>query len=99
MKEIYANIQDLLNKIYYEDHQWNIYADQKVVAMLNRLQGGHIKYFCSLCEWEEPREGQALPCKAMATLRRNNSRPEECSTLSLVNKINIYLSPLHTNLD
>jgi len=44
MKEIYANIQGLLNKIYYEDHQWNIYADLKVVAMLTRLQG-HTNFF------------------------------------------------------
>jgi len=52
MKEIYANIQGLLNKICFEDDQWNIHADLKVVAMLTQLQGGHTKLFCFLCEWD-----------------------------------------------
>jgi hypothetical protein len=52
IKEIYANIQGLLNKICHEDHQWNIYADLKVVAMLTRLQGGHTTFFGFLREWD-----------------------------------------------
>jgi len=54
MKEIYANIQGLLNKKCHEDHQWNIYADLEVVAMLMRLQGGHTKFFGLLFEWKSP---------------------------------------------
>jgi len=34
MKENYTNIPGLLKKIYYEDHQWSIRVDLKVVAML-----------------------------------------------------------------
>jgi hypothetical protein len=46
-KDIYANAPGLLKNICYEDHQWNIHADLKVVAMLTRLQGGHTKFFAS----------------------------------------------------
>jgi hypothetical protein len=40
MKETYKNLQVLITKIYYEEHQWNICADLKVTAMLTVLQGG-----------------------------------------------------------
>jgi len=52
MKVTYANIQGLLKKKNCEDHQWNICADLKVVAMLTGLQGGCTKYCCFLCEWD-----------------------------------------------
>jgi hypothetical protein len=48
----YATIQGLLEKISYEDHQWNICADLKVVALLTGLQGGYTKLCCFLCEWD-----------------------------------------------
>jgi hypothetical protein len=46
----------------------------------------------------EPSEGQALPCKAMATQRRSDSRSEERSTSSFSRRAEIYLTPLHTQL-
>jgi len=51
MKETCANIQGLLKK-NYEDHQWNICAELKVVALLIGLQGGCTKLCCFLCEWD-----------------------------------------------
>ena len=49
MKEPYATIQGLLKKIYYEDIQWNICADLKVMTMLSGLQGVNTKSCCFLC--------------------------------------------------
>jgi len=46
---------------------------------------------------EEPSEGQALLGKAMATLRRNDSRSVECRTLSFSQQDqNIFISTSHT---
>jgi hypothetical protein len=73
MRETYASIQGLLEKMCYEDHQWNIRTDLKVVALLTGLQGGYTKCCCFLCEWDRS-EGRALPCQAMATTRRIDSR-------------------------
>jgi hypothetical protein len=50
MKETYAIFQGLLTKMCYEDRQWNICADLKVVAMLIGLQEGYTKFCCFLCE-------------------------------------------------
>jgi hypothetical protein len=47
--------------------------------MLTALQEGYTKLCCFLCEWNNRGEGQALPCKAIATVRKSDSRSEECS--------------------
>jgi hypothetical protein len=45
----------------------------------------------------EPSEGQAIPCKSMATLRKSDSRSEECSTSSFSQRAeNIFTSTSHT---
>lgn len=33
-------------KIGYKEHQWNVCADLKVIAMLNGLQGRYTKFYC-----------------------------------------------------
>jgi hypothetical protein len=44
----------------------------------------------------KPSAGQALPCKAMATSRRNDFRPEEYSKSSFSRKHkNLFTSTLH----
>ena len=48
-KDTCTNIQRLLEKQCYEDHQCNTRADLEVVAMLTSLQEGYMK-FCFLCE-------------------------------------------------
>ena len=37
IEETYASIQGLLNKICYEEHQWNLGADLRVMAVLTEL--------------------------------------------------------------
>ena len=51
MKEHYASIQGYLEKICYEDHQWNICADPKFVTLLTGLHGIYTRVCCFLCEW------------------------------------------------
>jgi hypothetical protein len=46
MKETYENFRVLLQKIRYEEHRWNVFADMKVITMLMVKQGGYSK-FCS----------------------------------------------------
>jgi len=52
MKENYANMKLLLQKIKYSQYMWSICADLKVVAILTGLQGGYTKFCCFLCEWD-----------------------------------------------
>ena len=52
MKETYDNMKQLLRCIEYDQHQWQLCGDLKVVALLLGLQSGYTKYCCFLCEWD-----------------------------------------------
>jgi hypothetical protein len=46
MKDMKENIHLLLQKIGYEEHQWNICADLRVTAMLTGMQARYTKFYC-----------------------------------------------------
>jgi hypothetical protein len=52
MKETYENMKNLLDKINYNKHCWNVCSDLKIVAILLGMQLGYTKYCCFICEWD-----------------------------------------------
>ena len=58
MKETYENMRNLLQAIKYEQFQWSICADLKVIAILTGLQGGYTKHCCFLCHWDSRAKDQ-----------------------------------------
>jgi hypothetical protein len=52
MKETYENMKNLLDKINYKKHYWNVCGDLKIVAVLLGMQVGYTKYYCFICEWD-----------------------------------------------
>lgn len=50
--ETYDNIGAILKLIQYEEYQWFICADLKIVAILMGLRQGYSKHQCFLCLWE-----------------------------------------------
>jgi hypothetical protein len=46
MKETHVYRQVFLQKIRYYEHQWNICADLKVIALLTAQKGGYTKFCC-----------------------------------------------------
>ena len=44
-KGTYENLQALLQKLRCDEHQRDIFADLKFIAILNEFQGGYIKLF------------------------------------------------------
>jgi hypothetical protein len=68
--------------VFYEDHQWNLHANLKVVVMLTELQGGYKKFCCCLCEWYSRARDRHYHVRAMATPTRAGSRGEERSISS-----------------
>ena len=50
--ESYSNLELLLRNLKYEDHDWMICGDLKVIALVLGLQGGYTKYPCVLCLWD-----------------------------------------------
>lgn len=50
-KETHAVLGQIMLDINYEQHQWKICCDLKVVTMLCGLQSGRTKHMCFLCKW------------------------------------------------
>jgi hypothetical protein len=52
MKEGYKALSLVLEKINYQEHQWVICVDLKMVNFFLGQQSGYTKYPCFLCHWE-----------------------------------------------
>ena len=49
MKEDRESVRILLELIRYNNHNWNVCRDFKMIAFLLGMQGGYTKHSCSLC--------------------------------------------------
>ena len=52
MKETYENMKILLDNLKYDEYQWFICGDLKVIAILLGLQSSYTKYTRVLCLWD-----------------------------------------------
>lgn len=98
MKETYESMVMLLDLINYNNHEWNICADLKVVSMITGLQQGYTKYCCFLCKWDSRAREQHYvkknwPKRINYTIGENNLKFSP-----LVKKNKIILPPLHIKL-
>lgn len=51
-KESYETMKKLLNLIKYDDHQWRLCCDLKVVGLCLGQQMGNTKFPCFICMWD-----------------------------------------------
>ncbi len=58
LKESYENMQLLLEKINYVEHEFIVCGDLKVICMLLGQQSGYTKFPCFLCEWDSRARSQ-----------------------------------------
>lgn len=49
VKETYANLQAIRDFFQYEEFEWPIFGDLKVVGILMGLKSGYAKHQCFLC--------------------------------------------------
>ena len=94
MKETYENMRNLLKVIKYEQFQWSVSADLKVIAILTGLQGGYTKHCCFLCHWDSRTKDQYTITKWPP---RKQLVPGEMNVTNerLVDPEKIFLPPLH----
>lgn len=98
MKENYDTLKQILLDIKYEEHQWRISCDLKVVAILMGLQLGYTKHMCFMCLWDTRFKGNQYQTHYWAdratapNVRGNVIHP------SLVEKEKILMPPLHIKL-
>ena len=58
LKEKYDAIEFVLRQIKYEQHQWPICVDLKMVSILLGQQLGYTKFPCYLCKWDSRADSQ-----------------------------------------
>lgn len=50
--ESYKSMERIFEKIQYNEHQWDVRSDLKVVALVTGMQTGNTKFSCCLCEFD-----------------------------------------------
>lgn len=73
-KESRESMENILNAIKYEEYEWNICCDLKVVSILMGLQGGYTKNMCFLCLWDSRADSEHYNRKKLPD--RTNFVPE-----------------------
>jgi hypothetical protein len=98
MKETYDSMKMLIQELKYDQHQWLICGDLKVVALLLGLQGGYTKYPCFLCLWDS--RADALHYTQREWPERTHFTPGTLNVKEqpLVDRHKVLLPPLHIKL-
>ena len=98
LRETYENLEFILDRIKYNEHEWQICADLKVVAILNGMQTGYTKYMCFLCKWDSRARSEHYVRSLWPP--RDSLTPGSHNVIhkALVKKENIILPPLHIKL-
>ena len=98
MKKDRESAKLLLELIQYNDHNWGVSGDLKMIAFLLGLQGGYTKYSCFLCLWNSRADEQHYLVKNWPV--RKDLTPDSYNVLnsSLIKRSKILLPPLHIKL-
>jgi hypothetical protein len=98
MKETYASLKFLLQKIEYDQHHRQICADFKVIALVLGMQTGFTKYMGFLCEWDSRDKQQHYYKKVWPPRRQLTPGSKNVQHEPLVERSHILLPPLHIKL-
>lgn len=98
MKESYENMKTLLLRIKYDEHQWQICGDLKVVALLLGLQLGYTKFCCFICEWDSRDRKEHYKKKVWPHRQSLQPGQKNVKNDPLVDPQKVLLPPLHIKL-
>lgn len=98
MKESYETMVTLLKFIKYDEHEWKVCADLKVVGMLCGMQSGYTKYCCFLCLWDSRAREHHYKRKQWPERKNVAVGQDNVKYVPLVKKENVILPSLHIKL-
>lgn len=98
LKEAYANISTVIEKIKYHEHNWQICVDFKMVNFLLGQQSGFTKYPCFMCLWDSRDRNHHWTRKEWPTREQLVPGKQNVIYPALVNRNRIILPPLHIKL-
>ncbi|RLU16501.1 hypothetical protein DMN91_010569 [Ooceraea biroi] len=98
LSESYKTLMYLLEKIDYNEHNWFLCGDFKVINMILGLQSGFIKYPCFLCEWDSRARDKHWVQKLWPARVNFVEGSMNVTNKHLVDPKKILLPPLHIKL-
>ena len=98
LKETYENVKTVLNVLKYDQYNWEVIGDFKMIAFLMGMQRGFTKYPCYLCVWDS-RDTKAHYQKQVWPKREEFVVGEKnVKNIPLINPKKVLLPPLHIKL-
>ena len=88
----------LLTKIKYNEHNWMVCVDLKVLSMLLSQQEEHIKNPSFLCLWDSRAKNEHGICEQCPTRNEFTIGEKKIPNESLVSPNKVLLPPLHIKL-
>jgi hypothetical protein len=98
LNENYENVKNVLDKINYKNHMWDVIGDFKMLAFLLGLQGGYTKFSCFLCLWDSRADSEHYITKEWPVRHRMEPGKQNVLHNALVPRSKILLPPLHIKL-
>jgi hypothetical protein len=98
MKETYENMKNILDKINYNKHCWNVCSDLKIIAILLGVQLGYTKYCCFICEWDSRDKDKHYSAKHWKKHQKLTPGERNVVHDPLVDAAEVFLLPLHIKL-
>jgi hypothetical protein len=97
-KESYDNVKYMLDHIRYNEHNWDVIGDCKMICFLTGMQQGYTKYSCFMCMWDSRDDSnhytkKVWPARDETVLGKHNMKHP-----ALVPNDKILLGPLHLKL-
>jgi hypothetical protein len=96
MKETYENMKNLIDKINYNKHSWNVCGDLKIIAIFLGVQLGYTKYCCFIANGIAKDKHYSVKHWE----KRQKLTPGEINVVHdpLVDAAIVFLPPLHIKL-
>ena len=98
MKEDCESVKILLELIQYNDHNWDVCGDFKMIAFLLGLQGGYTKHSCFHCLWNSRADEQHYLVKNWPACKDLTPGSHNVLNSPLIQRSKILLPPLHIKL-
>ena len=98
LKEDYENVKTLLQMINYQQYQWEVCGDFKMLAFLMGLQGGYTKHPCFLCLWDSRNDAEHYSRQQWPLRHELVPGAQNVKYEPLVPSFKILLPPLHIKL-
>ncbi|KAI6656196.1 hypothetical protein LOD99_1529 [Oopsacas minuta] len=98
LKERYDNMKIVLHKINYNQHNWVVCGDLKIICVLLGQQSGYTKYPCFLCLWDSRAKSEHYSRQSWPARTNLNVGDKNIIHEPLVDPLKILLPPLHIKL-